>query len=135
MAVSPCPTVRAMKHQAPQRHRHPAELTRRHALSERQRREEDGEERLRLYGDRGQAGRHSVGDPEELEQELPGEERQADGHEHGPRNRRPGQHQCGYGGDQEPQRGKLGRREESSPMRVATNANPQMAATSIARAT
>src|ERR1700694_41867 len=41
--------------------------------------EEDGEEGLGLDDDRRQAGRHSVGEAEELEEELPGEQGQADG--------------------------------------------------------
>src|SRR5215813_4204502 len=54
------------------------------ALVQGERDEEDREERLGLDDDRGQTRRRAVGEGEELQQELAGEQRQAERHERAP---------------------------------------------------
>jgi hypothetical protein len=95
--------------EARERHAHPGELPARGRLSQDRGGEQDREEGLRLDGDRREPGRHPAGDAEELEQELPGEEREADRHERPPRDGRPREERGGHGGDEEPQGRKLRR--------------------------
>ena len=86
---------------------HPQRLSWRRALAQQQRREDDREQRLRLHDDRREAGRHTAGDAEELQQELAGEEREADRDQHRPRHRGPREHQGRHRGDDEAGRGEL----------------------------
>jgi len=74
---------------------------------------------LRLHDDRRQPRRHPAGDPEELKDELPGEEREADRDQRGPRHAGPRQHDHGERRDQEARRGELRRGEivEADPRR------------------
>src|SRR5262245_32066699 len=76
--------------------------------------EEDGcqadrEKRLHLLGHRRDAGWQSIGEREKQQQELPGEQRQADQDQQAPRNSRARQQQRRQARDQKPERGQLRR--------------------------
>jgi hypothetical protein len=60
---------------------------------------------------RGEPGRHAGGDPEELQQELAGVERQSGQDEHAPADPRARQDEGRQTGDEEAKRRELGRRE------------------------
>ena len=91
-------------------HGRPRPLTGGRPLTQHHRGEDDGEERLGLDHDRGEAGRHTQGDAEELQEELAGEEEET-GHDEGaPGYGRPGQPQGGDGRDEKAEEGELGRR-------------------------
>src|SRR5262249_4174402 len=78
------------------------------ALVQGERDEEDREERLGLNDDRGQTRRHAVGEGEELQQELAGEQRQAERHERAP-GERPSEPDRRRGRDQKSDRRQLWR--------------------------
>jgi len=103
--------VSAISREPRERHRGAGPRAGAGALAQGQRGEQDGEERLGLDHDRGQAGRHPGGDPEELQEELPHEQREADRDQDPPGNARSRQYQGGRDRDEEAKRGELRRRE------------------------
>ena len=112
---SECRQVRANcqphQHQPGRSQDHARTLARGGPFAKQQGGKQHGQEDVGLLRHRSEAGRHPMPEGEEQEQELAGEQRQPDQHKQVPRYGWAGDEEYGRCGNQETQRGELGRRE------------------------